>query len=449
MAVFSKSNVPQFAVDIYQNEYLPEGGREVNAIVTVTATGGGTLGGLPLAAQSPTPPPGTAPDAAVVIMVDCSGSMDNPPTKMHNAREATAAAIDTIRDGVAFAVIDGTHTAREVYPADGRLAIADSATRQQAKQVLHKLSAGGGTAIGTWLRLADQLLATADVPIRHGILLTDGRNEHETPGALWAALDACAGRFTCDARGVGTDWEVKEVTGIASALLGSVDIVADPSGLADDFRQMMENAMGKGVADVALRVWTPQGSEIKWVKQVAPTVEDLTLRRTEAGPRACDYPTGSWGDESRDYHVCIRVPHTEVGEEMLAARISLVLPQPDGTTTAVSQGLVRACWTDDTAASTHINPQVAHYTGQAELAQVIQEGLEARKQGDFDAATAKLGRAVQLAGASGNDDTAKLLAKVVDVVDAASGTVRLKAGVANADEMTLETRSTKTVRVKK
>ncbi|MFD4556314.1 hypothetical protein ACFWP5_18710 [Streptomyces sp. NPDC058469] len=447
MAVFSKSDVPQFAVDIYQNEYLPEGGHEVNAIVTVTATGGGTLGGRPLGTGDPTSLP--APDAAVVIMVDCSGSMDNPPAKMRNARDATAAAIDTVRDGVAFAVIAGTHAAYEVYPADGRLAVADPATRYQAKQAVGKLSADGGTAMGSWLWLADELFATTDVPIRHGILLTDGRNEHEAPGALRAVLDACAGRFTCDARGVGTDWEVKELTEVASALLGSVDIVADPSGLADDFRQMMENAMGKGVADVALRVWTPQGSTVKWVRQVAPTVEDLTLRRTEVGPRAGDYPTGSWGDESRDYHVCIQVPRTEVGEEMLAARISLVVPQPDGTTQAASQGLVRACWTDDMVASTRINPQVAHYTGQAELAQVIQEGLEARKQGDFGSATAKLGRAVQLAGASGNDGTSKLLAKVVDVVDAASGTVRLKARVADADEMTLETRSTKTVRVKK
>ncbi len=115
----------------------------------------------------------------------------------------------------------------------------------------------------------------------------------------------------------------------------------------------------------------------------------------------------------------------------------------------LAQGLVRAVWTDDMAASTRISPQVAHYTGQAELAQVIQQGLEARKAGDVDSATAKLGRAVQLASASGNEDTAKLLAKVVDVVDAASGTVRLKPKVADADEMTLETRSTKTVRVKK
>ncbi|GAA2228072.1 VWA domain-containing protein [Streptomyces amakusaensis] len=452
MANFSKSQVPAFSVDVYQNEYLPEGGREVNAIVTVTSTGGGTTGGAPLRGVSASPAgiPSSSPGAAVVIMVDCSGSMDYPPTKMRNARDATAAAIDTLRDGVEFAVVAGTHKASDIYPGGERLAIADRHTRAQAKEALRKLTAGGGTAIGTWLGLADRLLASSAGDIRHGILLTDGRNEHESPEALRSALTAVAGRFTCDARGVGTDWEVKEVTGIAAALLGTADIVADPAHLAADFTAMMENAMGKEVADVALRLWTPVGVEIMFVKQVAPTVAELTGRRTEAGPRAGDYPTGSWGDESRDYHVCVRVPLANIGQEMLAARASLIIPAPGGGAPEVlSQGLIRAVWTDDMAASTSINPQVAHYTGQAELAQVIQQGLDARKMGDYDGATAKLGRAVQLAQVSGNEGTAKLLSKVVDVVDAATGTVRLKAKVAEADEMTLETRSVRTVRVKK
>ncbi|MFF7964478.1 VWA domain-containing protein [Streptomyces sp. NPDC007903] len=437
MANFAKPGGPQFSVDVYQNEFLPEGGREVNAIVTVTAKGGGA-------------PAGPGASAAVVLMVDCSGSMDYPPTKMRNARDATAAAVDTLRDGVHFGIVDGTHVAREVYPGGGRLAVADPTTRAQAKQALRRLSAGGGTAIGTWLRLADRLLAGADVSIRHGILLTDGRNEHESAAELKDTLDACAGRFTCDARGVGTDWEVKEVTGVASALLGTADIVADPARLTEDFTRIMESTMGKEVADVALRVWTPVGTRIKFVKQVAPRVEELTDRRTEAGPRAGDYPTGSWGDESRDYHLCVEVPAAGLGQEMLAARVSLVAAQPDRAVQNLgAQGLVRAVWTDDMAASTSLNSQVAHYTGQAELAQAIQEGLDLRKAGDMDGATAKLGRAVQLAGVSGNADTAKLLAKVVDVVDAPTGTVRLKAKVAEADEMTLETRSTKTVRVKK
>ena len=41
----------------------------------------------------------------------------------------------------------------------------------------------------------------------------------------------------------------------------------------------------------------------------------------------------------------------------------------------------------------------------------------------------------------------KLLGKVVDVEDAATGTVRLRGDVADVDEMALDTRSTKTVRV--
>lgn len=436
MADVPKTQAPRFTAEVHQNVHLPRDGREVHAIITVTSSGGSAPGGR---------------DTAVVVMVDCSGSMDRPPAKMRNAREATAAAIDALRDGVAFAVVAGTHRAAEVYPGGGRLAVASPATRQAARQALRGLTAGGGTAIGGWLRVADRLLASGDAPLRHAILLTDGRNEHESPQELRAALDACAGRFTCDCRGVGTDWEVAELTGIASALLGTADIVADPAGLAEDFTRMTATAMDKGVAGVALRVWAPQGARVVFVKQVAPAVEDLTGRRTEAGPRAGDYPTGSWGEESRDYHVCVAVPPADVGQEMLAARVSLIGPAatPGGPPQVLTQGLVRAVWTDDLAASTAINPQVAHYTGQAELARVIRDGLQARKAGDLDSATAKLGRAVQLATASGNEDTALLLAKVVDVLDAATGTVRLKRNVADADEMTLETRSTKTVRVKK
>lgn len=446
MARLTKSNLPQFAVDIFQNEYLAEGAREVNAIVTVTATGGGTSARVDNRANAFA----DGPDAAVVIMVDCSGSMDYPSAKIHAAREATAAAIDAVRDGVAFAVIAGTHEAKEVYPGSGQLAVSQPGTREEAKQSLRRLTPGGGTAIGTWLAKADQLfLSRRDISIRHGILLTDGRNEHEKPADLQRTLDRVQGHFTADCRGVGTDWEVEELRRIASALLGTVDIVADPAGLADDFRAMMEHAMGKEVADVALRVWTPANATVKFVKQVAPAVEDLSGRRKESGPRAGDYPTGSWGDESRDYHVCIEVPSAAVGSEMLAGRISLVVPQPDGGTEVLSQGLVKAVWTDDLAASTKISPQVAHYTGQADLAVAIQEGLEAHRRGDVDNATSKLGRAVQLAHASGNEDTFKLLAKVVDVVDAKEGTVRFRKNVSEADSMTLETRSTKTVRVKK
>ena len=429
------SGQPQFSISVYQNEYLADGAAEVNAIVTVTSSG--------------TPAGPSSARAAQVVMVDCSGSMDYPPTKMAAARQATKAAIDAIRDGVPFAVVAGTHVARMVFPGTEYLVPADASSRAAAKAAVDRLTAGGGTAIGQWLALTDRLFTGHEDAIRHAILLTDGKDEHETPEDLGAAIARCEGRFTCDCRGVGTDWVVAELRRIANGLLGTVDIVADPRGLAADFAAMIEGAMGKAIADVRLRLWSPQGASVKFVKQVAPTVADITGKRMPTGPLAGDYPTGAWGAESRDYHVCVSVRPGTVGDEMLAGRASLVMIDGSGQATVLGQGLIKAVWTDDAGLSTKINRQVAHYTGQAELADAIQSGLEARKNGDFDTATAKLGRAVQLAAESGNEDTAKLLSKVVDVEDPATGTVRLKTRVEDADEMALDTRSSKTVRVGK
>jgi hypothetical protein len=275
--------------------------------------------------------------------------------------------------------------------------------------------------------------------------LTDGKDESEAPEELSARLAECEGQFQCDCRGVGKDWVVSELRTVSSTLLGTVDIIAKPEDMVADFQSMVESAMGKATADMRLRLWTPQGAQVVFVKQVGPTIEDLTEKRAAAGNDLTgDYPTGAWGDEARDYHICVNVRPGKVGDEMLAGRVSLVVDDQ-----VVSQGLVRAIWTDDTQLSTRINREVAHYTGQGELAGAIQEGLEARKAGDEETATVKLGRAVQLAAESGNEDTAKLLAKVVDVEDAASGTVRLKKKVDDLDEMALDTRSTKTVRVAK
>ena len=92
-----------------------------------------------------------------------------------------------------------------------------------------------------------------------------------------------------------------------------------------------------------------------------------------------------------------------------------------------------------------IDPDVAHYTGQAELAAAIQSGLQAKRQGDLDRATLRLGRAVQLAAASTHTDLLSLLTKVVDVLDGDAGTVTLRRKVEAGDEMALDSGSTRTV----
>jgi hypothetical protein len=415
-----------YTAEAFQNEFLALGATEVNAIVTVASSG--AEGGRRTAG------------ATEIIIVDCSGSMQ-AEGRMVAARQAAKAAVNCIDDGVRFAIIAGVSTAQQLFPAPGQLAVATAETRAQAVSAIDRLQANGGTAMGAWLKLAGQLFAQRPGDITHAILLTDGENG-EYKGYLEGVLQEIGGTFTCDCRGVGTNWTVSELRKIATAMLGTVDIVARPQDLAEAFEQMMTAAMGKTSADVQLKVWTPVNATVRFVKQVEPQVADLTGKRVEDGPRAGRYPLGSWGSESRDYHVCVDVTAGAAGDEMLAARVSVV--EGDNV---LAQTLVRAVWTEDSALSTRINRQVAHYTGQAELADVIQAGIEARKAGDDRTATLKFGRAAQLAHESGNKATEELLATVVDIEDAATGTVRLRRKVDAADEMALDTRSTKTVRV--
>ena len=93
------TSLPGFTVQIDQNPYLPVGGRDVSAVVTVTAD-----------ATGDTPPEYDSADgSAEIIIVDCSGSMDFPPEKIRAARAATSAAVDVIRDGARFAIVAGTN----------------------------------------------------------------------------------------------------------------------------------------------------------------------------------------------------------------------------------------------------------------------------------------------------------------------------------------------------
>jgi hypothetical protein len=423
----------EFSAAVYQNEFLPDGGTDVHAIVTVTCTGAGMAG------QS------GSGDAGEIVIVDTSGSMGADGIRA--AQFAAQAALDQIHDGVWFAVISGNDRAALAFPPSPEPVMVrmDQFTRQAAKDAVARFYADGGTAMGTWLRLASRVFATVPtLSQKHAILLTDGENQHESPEQLTATIRAVTGQFQCDCRGVGVAWQVDEVRRIATALLGSVDIIPAPELMAAEFAKLIQQSMSKGVSGADMRVWAPQGAQVLFVRQVAPTVDDLTARRKEVNALTGAYPTGAWGNESRDYHVAVRLAAKAVGQEQLAARVQLAIGDQ-----VVAQGLVKALWSADEALTTRISPEVAHYTGQTELADAIQEGLAAKAVGDTATATTKLGRAVLLAAQTGNEEATSRLRKVVEIDDQDTGTVRLKRSIEKADEMALDTASTKTTRVKK
>ena len=424
-----------FQAQLHQNAYLPEGESNINAIVSVTCSGGEGSEDKP-AAQ-------TGASLALGLLIDCSGSMGEN-RKLQSAKAALNQIIDLLPESALFFIIAGNSYAEVIHACSP----ASEGNKSKAKAAVRQLDSSGGTTISKWLHEALTEFPKGSNYTRQAILLTDGDNQ-ESENELLKAVEECHGKFQCEARGVGTDWKPQQLRKIADGLLGTADIIAQPAEIAADFQNILENAVGKQVAEAVIRLWTPVGSGTLFVKQVSPSIIDLTKLGVPQPQNALvkDYPTGAWGNETRDFHIAIRVKPGSIGQKMLAGRASL-LTRENGTETVVTEAKILAIWSSDEAQSAIINPQVAHYTGQGELAQAIQEGLAARQAGNEEEATVKLGKAAKLAAETGNEATTKLLRKVVDIVDAQEGTVKLRHNVSTEDVMTLDTRSTKTTKMR-
>lgn len=409
---------PGFRLAVSQNKYLSPRENEMHGVLTVTASG---------VAMTPTR---LAPEAAEVIVVDCSGSMSNPATKMTAAKNATTAAIDAVRDGVFFAVVAGTHVAEMVYPAERRLVAATPATKDAARRAVRRLLANGQTAMGAWLRLADELLHAHPTAVRHAMLLTDGKNLPRYRRDLDDALAACAGRFVCDGRGIGDDYDPEELLRVVSTLRGSADAIVEEADLVPEFAAMMTAAMGKTVPDVRLQIRPTSFARLRFVKQTYPTEIDLTDLGTVVGAGTTGFSTGSWSEgEEREFHVCVEVTCQDLHEDFQAASVGLAVVHP-GSAEAVPGGRQQAIivhWTPDDVLSSVLDPKVAHYTGHAELGAAVRAGRDALDAGDDERAAVEWGRAVALAVELGHERMVARMSRLVDVVgDVRNGVARLK-----------------------
>jgi hypothetical protein len=309
-----------FTIEIDATRDLGADVFRAEALITVTAH--------PAGAAAP------AAAAVEVLIMDRSRSMLGE-NKIHEAHRAACAAIDVLPDGVLLGIIAGNRTAEPVFPAAGGLAVIDAGTKAAAKRQVMSLRPEGGTEIGRWLAAANELFATGPAAgfVRHAVLYTDGKNEHETPAALDAALSACADRFVCDVRGVGGDWHYAELRHIAEMLHGDATAVLRIADLAEDFTQLMQRVQRLVVPRAYLRL-QPRGSfRISSIAQTYPVRVDLTRHQQPAGNAAVDVPLGPWEQQTRRYQLSLQFdPATLPAEDdVRAARVELLTEIADGT----------------------------------------------------------------------------------------------------------------------
>jgi hypothetical protein len=309
-----------FTIEIDATRDLGADVFRAEALITVTAH--------PAGAAAP------AAAAVEVLIMDRSRSMLGE-NKIHEAHRAACAAIDVLPDGVLLGIIAGNRTAEPVFPAAGGLAVIDAGTKAAAKRQVMSLRPEGGTEIGRWLAAANELFATGPAAgfVRHAVLYTDGKNEHETPAALDAALSACADRFVCDVRGVGGDWHYAELRHIAEMLHGDATAVLRIADLAEDFTQLMQRVQRLVVPRAYLRL-QPRGSfRVSSIAQTYPVRVDLTRHQQPAGDAAVDVPLGPWEQQTRRYQLSLQFdPATLPAEDdVRATRVELLTEIADGT----------------------------------------------------------------------------------------------------------------------
>ncbi len=431
-----------FSGVVHQNKFLAAGAVDVDAIVSIQSTLGAVPLGAPAAANA-----GRGGKLVVGFVGDGSGSMSGE--KWHAAKAALAKAVWNLPEGSEFFVIIGRSTPEVLMPAM-------PATKENKEHALRALSFSkdqGGTKFSLWLGAAREEFAKCKGDIRVLVFLTDGENDEGGDGPLMAELQRCAGCFEVESRGVGDAYRPDQLRLIQHALGGSVDIIRRPEDLSDDFAAILERAGSLAMSDVSLQIWTPMGAKIEMVKQFGAEILDLTSKaRPGPNPRTLRIPTGNWGEETRDFHLVLELDAGsvgKVGDTKLCARVSLVYTEggQEREVKLNEGGQVLAVWTDDEKQSAVINAHVANYTGQAELAQRIQEGVKALETGNEELATRALQRASALADQTGHEATKKLIRKLADIDE--KGTLRIKRNIDKMDVKELDTRSTRTARTKR
>ena len=278
------TSLPGFTVQIDQNPYLPVGGRDVSAVVTVTADAEATDGAPSCAGQRRRQ---RGDHHRRLLRVDGLPAGEDPGGPRGDVgRRGRHQGRRAVRDRRG-------HEHGVARLPDGRVNGGRGRAHPRGGQ------AGGGRA-AVQRRDGDRPVAAPrapDLPVLPGhAAARDPAHRRQEPARDARASSPrrsglCEGSFRCDCRGVGTDWVVDELRKISTALLGTVDIVPDPAGLAADFEEMMRGAMSKQLPDVMLRVWTPQDGD-REVRQAGrpghrrPDRPPLARRRPQVG----EYP---------------------------------------------------------------------------------------------------------------------------------------------------------------
>ncbi len=349
-------------------------------------------------------------DTAISLICDVSGSMQG--AKFNAMIETVESLMLTAPNDLSLNIVIFDNNAHEVLPLTRIQAGVDRNTLVQTfRKSIKRLSIFGGTSMSTGIlqALASQSSVRGNVA-RYGIFLTDGQNTEPEAQLAAAVKKAADMQMHLCAYGYGNDWDPKQLTKIAEITQGwQPKAVPNPADLQKEFSALVVRMSKTVASDVVLQLWTPAGARIlslsqsypSWVKgDAAPTGDGHTW--------VIPVPPMSVKDH-RDFLVHIEL--ASVGARVVACRPSVVYVS--GSQKIEEKGDQDA-WiilqqTTDSTLYSQVNPVVAGYLGQGQLADATRAMTSALETGDKAAAERHRTEALGIAQASGNKQMTQVL----------------------------------------
>ena len=351
-----------------------------------------------------------AQDTVISLICDVSGSMQG--AKFNSMIATVENLLLTAPNDLSLNVVIFDNNGHEVLPLTRVQANTDrNSLVQTFRKRIKALSIFGGTSMSTGIMQAlnAQSLVRGNAA-RFAIFLTDGQNTEPEAQLAAAVKRAAEMQMHLCAYGYGNDWDPKQLTKMAEITQGwQPKAVPNPADLQKEFSSLVAR-MAKTVAtDVVLQLWTPAGAKILSLSQAYPSWSKGDAAATGDGHTwVVPVPPMSAKDH-RDFVVHIEL--AAVGARVVACRPSVVY---SSNGQKIEEKGEQDTWmilqqTTDATLYTQVNPVVAGYLGQGQLAESTRAMTAALETGDKQGAERHRTEALEIAQASGNRQMTQVL----------------------------------------
>ena len=284
-------NVPAELVEPEQQGLLVEYVRDLGGGLVMVggpdSFGAGGWNGTPIADVLPVrldlPDKLVVPEAAVVFVLDSSGSMGrpvmrSPQSQQAIANESAALAIGVLDKRDLVGVIAFENSARLVVP----LGPNDDPERSQS--AVRSIMSGGGTNIPPALAMARRELAGVEAKLKHVIVLSDGQSQNAEMMPQLAA-DMRAEGIRVSTIAVGDEADLDTLRQTAAEGGGAFDAVSNPNVLPRVFLKAVRVIRSPLVRETTFDpVVLPTGSALTEGLGQPPALGGLVLTRARPEP---------------------------------------------------------------------------------------------------------------------------------------------------------------------